>query len=122
MGNTDGPDERVDDRREFIRRLRAHEDVRSVNFSRDGFQTVIVELASGAEFRDQWYQTANRLGYTVERIETDVSWSDRSVDAWVLRLVESEDVTNRPRWRSVIRIAGERMQAVIERLLGRLTR
>jgi hypothetical protein len=65
MGNEDTTDDALDDRRRFVRGLREHEDVRRLTFTRDGFETVLLELEPGAGFREEWHRTATRLGYTV---------------------------------------------------------
>jgi hypothetical protein len=117
MGDRDTNGDAIDARRELVERLRAHGDVREVNFSRDGFRVIVVELEPGADFRDRWRRTATGLGYTVERIETG-SRPDRPATAWALRLGE-EGGTDRPRWRTALRNAMTRARAFVERLLDR---
>lgn len=119
MGNTDRDEEVVDARRAFVRRLRDDENVRRVNFSRDGFRVVFVGLEPGAEFHDRWHRTATRLGYTVERVEADDAEPDWPEDVWVLQLADAEDSTERAAWQNPVRSAVARMRAFVDRLRGR---
>lgn len=122
MGERDTDDDAIAARREFVERLRTHDDVRRVNFSRDGFRMVIVALEPDADFRDRWRRTANRLGYTVERYEPDEPRPDRPGDVWALRLGESEKPTDRSGWWSTVRGAVARVRELVDRLLGRSDR
>ena len=117
-GDTDRNDG-IDARRELVARLRTHDDVREVNFSRDGFRTVVVELEPGAAFRDAWCRTATRLGYTVERLDVDESSSPPSADVWVLQLDEVGAPTDRPTGGSRLRRGIARLTAFLRRLLER---
>lgn len=130
-GNTDR-DDGIDARRRFVERLRAHEEVRRVDFSRDGFRVVLVELEPGAELRDRWRETATELGYTVERPASDAVPPDWPTDAWVLQLenvavadevgdaaVAGEMTGGRG---STLRRAVSRIRAFLDRLLGRRRR
>ena len=103
MGDTHGNDDGVAERRAFVRRLRADEDVRSVDFSRDGFRPVVVYPEPGVGFRRRWRRTATRLGYTVRRGGTDGS-------------------TDRPEGRRRLRHAVRRGRAFLDRLVGRSNR
>lgn len=116
MGGTDGTDDAVDARREFVRRLRAHPAVRRVDFSRDGFRTVVVVLDPEAELRDRWVRTATRLGYDVERVASD---EGRAENAWWLELEGTEGSAGRSTWRGTVRRAADRARGLIDRLLGR---
>lgn len=118
MGTSNESNDDYDPRREFIQQLREHEDVRKVNFSRDGFQTIIVELASNAEFQDQWSQMADRLGYSVQKVEAEVPLSDQRADVWILQLEEPGDIASQTTWRTKVRSAGAFVRRVIARLLG----
>jgi len=120
--DTDNDDDGLAARREFVERLRTHEDVRRVNFSRDGFRTVLVALEPDADFRDRWRRTATRLGYTVERFEADEHRPDRPGVVWVLRLGEPEEPTDASGWWSTVRSAVDRARALLDRLLGRSDR
>lgn len=115
MGNTDTTDDALADRRQFVRGLRAHEDVRRLTFTRDGFRTVLLELEPDAGFRGEWHRTATRLGYTVERLGADDSLPNWSEDAWVLRL---SDPTDRSVRSTVVR-AANRVWSIFRRFLGR---
>jgi len=122
MGERDTDDDGIAARRGFVERLRTHDDVRRVNFSRDGFRTVLVALEPDAGFRDRWRRTASRLGYTVERFEPDESRPDRPGDVWALRLGEPEEPTDRSGWWSRVRGAVARTRDFVDRLLGRSNR
>lgn len=122
MGEKDTNGGTIAERRAFVQRLGAHEDVRRVDFTRDGFRTVLVELESDAAFRDQWRRTAAQLGYTVEQVGTDTSWPGWPADAWILQLTEPEDSPGRAAWRTTVRRAVTRIRTVIDRLLGRSRR
>jgi hypothetical protein len=115
MGNEDTTDDALDDRRRFVRGLREHEDVRRLTFTRDGFETVLLELEPGAGFREEWHRTATRLGYTVERLGADDSLPTWPEDAWVLRLSEPKDRSVR----SLAAWTANRVRALFRRLLGR---
>jgi hypothetical protein len=107
MGNEDTTDDALDDRRQFLQGLREHEDVRRLTFTRDGFETVLLELEPGAGFRGEWHRTATRLGYTVERLGADDSLPNWPEDAWVLRLSEPKDRSVRGlATRTVTRVRG----------------
>lgn len=92
MGRERSDDRQVSARREFVRRLRDRTDVARVDFTRDGFRTVFVEV--GADAADEWRGTAERLGYTVEPPGTDTHrrwqvgewWEGAPGDVRVLRL------------------------------------
>lgn len=118
MGNTDRSEDGIDARREFVERLRTHETVRSVNFSRDGFRVVVVDLEPGAEFRERWRERAVELGYTVERPDEGESPLGQPADAWVLRLA-GETSTDRSGWGTAVRDAAARVRTLVRRLLGR---
>lgn len=115
MGNEDTTDRALDDRRQLVSELRAHDDVRRLTFTRDGFRTVLVELEPGAEFREEWRRTATRLGYTVEHLEVDDSPPGWSENAWALRLSRRGLSTWTDRARRIV----ARARAVVERLLDR---
>ncbi len=66
MGQADTESSHVDDRRQFIKRLQDHGDVSRLDFTRDGFRTVFVEVQEGSGFHNEWQQTARRLGYEIE--------------------------------------------------------
>jgi hypothetical protein len=121
MGNTDGGDG-IDARRRLVERLRAHEDVRRVDFSRDGFRVVVVELEPGAGFRDRWRETATELGYTVERLAPGEAPSDRPTEAWVLRLEDATAGAGESTGGSALRRVVARVRAFLDRLLGRRRR
>jgi len=88
-----------------------------VDFSRDGFQLVIVGVNPGAEFRDEWRQTATQLGYTVEQLEADESPPGWPEDAWVLRLTATEQSADQSGWKATVRRAVTRLvQALKDRL------
>lgn len=95
MGERDTDGDAIAERRAFVQRLDAHEDVRRVDFTRDGFRTVLVGFEPDAESPDQWHRTAIRLGYTVEQRGTDASWPGCPADAWILRLTAPEGSTKR---------------------------
>ena len=118
MGERDTEGDAIAERRAFVQQLNAHEAVRQVDFTRDGFRTILVELKPDAEFRDQWRRTATRLGYTVEQLGTDTSWPGWPADAWILQLTAAERTT----WRTTVRRAVVRLWTVIDRLLGRVKR
>lgn len=118
MGNTD-TDDATDERRAFVRTLRTHEDVRRLTFSRDGYRTVVFELEPDAEFRDEWYRTATRLGYDVERLGADGSLPDWPNDAWFLRLSETDGGSALAR---AVRGTLGRLRASLGRLLRLLGR
>lgn len=122
MGERDTDDDGIAARREFVERLRTHDDVRRVNFSRDGFRTVLVALEPDADFRDRWRRTASRLGYTVERYEADEPRPDRPGEVWVLRQGEPEAPTDRSGWRSTVRSAVARTREFVDWLLRRSDR
>ena len=115
MGNTDTTDDALDDRLRVVQELRAHDDVRRLTFTRDGFETVLLELEPDAGFREEWHRTATRLGYTVERLGADDSLPNWPEDAWVLRLPAP---TGRSMWSPVIRVV-DRTRALFRRLLDR---
>jgi hypothetical protein len=119
MGDTNGNDDGFAARRAFVRRLRADEDVRRVDFSRDGFRTVVVEPDPGAGFRRRWYRTATRLGYTVRRTGTEDPASDRRGDVWVLQLEGTDGSVDRPAWRRRLGRAIRRVREFFDRLVGR---
>ena len=96
MGDRDTSEGPLDARRRFVRRLSDHEDVRQVNFSRDGFQLVLVTLDSEAEFREEWRQIAIRLGYTLKQGKPEKSPPDWPENTWVLRLAETAESPDRP--------------------------
>ena len=57
---------RLDERRQFVERLRAHDDVAKLDFTRNGFRTVFVEVEQETGFHAEWQQTATKLGYGIE--------------------------------------------------------
>ena len=122
MGDTNGNEDGIAERRAFVRRLRADEDVRSVDFSRDGFRTVVVEPEPGVGFRRRWRRTATRLGYTVRRGGTDDPTSDRRGNVWVLQLEGTDGSADRSAWPSWLRRAGRRAREFLDRLVGRSDR
>lgn len=122
MGDTNGDDDGVAERRAFVRRLRADEDVRRVDFSRDGFRTVVVEPEPGIGFRRRWRREAARLGYTVRRAEPDDSAPDRRGDVWVLQLEGTDGSTDRPAWRRWLRRAVSRAREFLDRLVDQSDR
>lgn len=122
MGDTHGNDDGIAERRAFVRRLRADEGVRRVDFSRDGFRTVVVEPEPGVGFRRRWRRTATRLGYTVRRAGTDDPTSDRRGNVWVLQLEGTDDPADRSAWPSWLRRAVRRAREFLDRLVGRLRR
>ena len=105
-----------------MQRLSAHNDVRRVDFTRDGFRTILVELEPDAEFRDQWHRTATRLGYTVEQRGTESFWSVWPADAWLLHLAAPDQSTDRATWRTTVQRAVTRIRSVLDRLFGRSKR
>jgi hypothetical protein len=119
MGDTNGNDEGIAERRAFVRRLRTDEDVHHVDFSRDGFRTVVVEPEPGVGFRREWRRTATRLGYTVRRAGTDDPAPDRPGDVWILQLRGTDGSTDRPGWRGRLRHAIRRVREFLDRLVGR---
>lgn len=122
MGDTNGDDDGIAERRAFVRRLRADEDVRRVDFSRDGFRTVVVEPEPDAGFRREWRRTATRLGYTVRRTGSADPASERRGEEWVLRLEGADGSTDRPAWRGRLRHAVRRVREFLDRLVGRSDR
>jgi len=66
MGNAGGDDGTVSERRAFVRQLEDHEDVVAVDFTRDGYRRVLVEMESGTGFPGGLRREARRLGYDVE--------------------------------------------------------
>lgn len=116
--DTEGNDG-IDARRELVERLRTHDDVREVNFSRDGFRTVVVELEPDAGFRDRWRRTATRLGYTVERPDPGGASSPPSAAVWVLQLDDAGAPTDRSTDDSGLRRGIARLAAFLRRLLDR---
>lgn len=66
MGGDEEGSRRVSQRRRFLRRLEGHGDVVAVEFTRDGFRTVFVEVAPEAGFDGELRCHAERLGYAVE--------------------------------------------------------
>lgn len=118
MGERDTNGDAIAERRAFVQRLDAHEAVQRVDFTRDGFRTILVELEPDAAFRDQWCRTATRLGYTVEQVGTDATWPGWPADAWILQL----DSPERTAWRSTVRRAVTWARTIIGRLFGRSKR
>jgi hypothetical protein len=80
------PEDALDRRREFVRHLRAHDVVHQVDFSRDGYQVIQVQLEPGVEFREAWRETATELGYSIESGEVTTTGSDRGDNTWRLEL------------------------------------
>jgi hypothetical protein len=113
MGEWDTSEGPLDARRRFVRRLSDHEDVRQVNFSRDGFQLVLVTLDSEAEFREEWRQKAIRLGYTLEQGKPEASPPDWPENTWVLRLAETTESPDQTGWRATV-------QSIVTRLVQAL--
>ena len=122
MGEEDINGGSLAERRGFVQRLSAHDDVRRVDFTRDGFRMILVELKPGAEFRDQWHQTATHLGYTVDQLGTETSWSVWPANAWILRLTAPDQSTDRATWRTTVQRAVTRIRSVRDRLFGRSNR
>ena len=117
MGGRDTADDALAARRRFVRRLRAHENVRSVDFSRDGFRLVRVALEPDAEFHDQWHRRATQLGYTVEQLEVGESPPDWPENTWVLRLAQAEASADQSTWSATVRNTIARLvQALRDRL------
>ena len=79
MGREGNDDRSVSARGEFVRRLHARAGVLAVDFTRDGFRTVFVEVGPDAD--DGWRRAAERLGYTVERPGT-AAYGRWRVDEW----------------------------------------
>lgn len=121
-GTDDGKDDGIADRRAFVRRLRADEDVHRLDFSRDGFRTVVVEPVPDVGFRRRWRRTATRLGYTVRRAGTNDPAADRHGDVWILELVGTDGSTDRPGWRRWLGRAVRRTRDFLDRLPGRSKR
>lgn len=119
MGDTNGDGDGIDARRAFVRRLRDDENVRRVDFSRDGFRTVVVEPVPGVGFRRRWRRTATRLGYTVRRTGADDTGSDRREDVWVLQLDGKDGYTDRPARRRWLRRAVRRARELLDWLVRR---
>jgi hypothetical protein len=119
MGDIDRNGDGVAARRELVERLRDEDDVREVNFSRDGFRTVVVELEPDADFRERWRRTATRLGYGVERPGRGDLASGRSANVWLLRLDDTESPAGPPTAGSTLRRAVARLRAFLDRLRGR---
>ena len=66
MDNPNPTTDIINKRRQFIQRLENHEDVTKIDFTRDGFQTLFVEVRQGTGFHSAWQQRADELGYRVE--------------------------------------------------------
>lgn len=81
MGREENDDRSVSARGEFVRRLSTRAEVVAVDFTRDGFHTVFVEVGPDAD--DGWRRAAERLGYTVEYPGTAVYRRWRVDEWWV---------------------------------------
>lgn len=79
MGREERDGRAISTRREFVRWLHARGDVVAVDFTRDGFRTVFVEV--GPDTGDGWRRAAERLGYAVEHPGTD-TYRRWRVDEW----------------------------------------
>ena len=66
MGERYGERRRIPERREFLKRLEGHGAVVTVEFTRDGFRTVFVEVAPGERLDGELRREAERLGYDIE--------------------------------------------------------
>ena len=77
MGNESSGERGVSERRELVRRLRAHADVSRLEFTRDGFRTVFVETAPDAGLDRELRRRAEQVGYAVLSPGTDARerWS-----------------------------------------------
>jgi hypothetical protein len=82
MGGVDRNDRSVSARRRLVRRLRAHGDVVRIDFTRDGFRTVFVEVASDDGFDRELRREIERAGYTIEPPGTDEYRRWRLSDWW----------------------------------------
>ncbi|PSQ09875.1 hypothetical protein BRC93_11820 [Halobacteriales archaeon QS_5_70_15] len=81
MGDVDGDEPRLSERRGFFARVRAREDVVAVEFTRDGFRTVFAEFDSGDGPDESLRREAERLGYAVRRPGTD-AWQQWRLPEW----------------------------------------
>jgi hypothetical protein len=94
MGDPDEDETSVSERGRFLGRLRAHGDVVAVDFTRDGYRTVFVEVVPDDGLDEALRREAERIGYTVESRGTDgwrrwrlpEWWEGSSEDVRVLRL------------------------------------
>lgn len=93
-----------------------------MDFTRDEFRRVLVALETDAEFQDQWYRTATRLGYTVEQVGTNESWPGWPADAWILQLADPDETSDRTTRVTTVRRVVLEVRTVIDRLLGRSNR
>ena len=85
MGHEDRecqPDSTVAERGQFVKQLDAREDVVDVDFTRDGFLTVFVEVASDAAVDSGVRRMAERAGYTIEASGTDAHRRWRLAEWW----------------------------------------
>jgi hypothetical protein len=94
MGNESSGERGVSERRELVRWLRAHGDVSTVEFTRDGFRTVFVEMTAEVGLDRELRRRAEELGYTVlppdddarERWTLEEWWSGDHEAVYVLAL------------------------------------
>jgi len=101
MGNTEGHDAGVSERRRFVQRLREHDAVVGVDFTRDGFRTVFVEVTPGDALDERLRREAERVGYDVESPGTETRQRWRLPEWWagspetvrVLRLDADRDAS-----------------------------
>lgn len=82
MGNVGEDDGPVSERRAFVRRLEAHDDVVAVDFTRDGYRWVFVETESEGGLPGGLRREARRLGYEVEAPGTDARQWWRLAEWW----------------------------------------
>ena len=81
MGGADGDETSLSERGRFLGRLRAHGDVVAVDFTRDGYRTVFVEVVPDGRLDEGLRREAERIGYTVESRGTD-GWRRWRLPEW----------------------------------------
>ena len=82
MGDGDRDDRLASERRGFFGRLRGHESVVAVDFTRDRFRTVFVEVDPEDGLDGELWRAAERLGYTVQCPGTDEHRQWRLAEWW----------------------------------------
>jgi hypothetical protein len=81
MGDADEDETSLSERRRFLERLRADEDVVAVDFTRDGYRTVFVEVVPDDGLDEGLRREAERIGYAVESRGAD-GWRQWRLPEW----------------------------------------
>ena len=81
MGDADGDETSLSERGRFLGRLRAHADVVALDFTRDGYRTVFVEVVSDDGLGERLRREAERIGYAIESWGTD-GWRGWRLPEW----------------------------------------